>query len=598
MDDSRTAVQRSSRLTAVSATRLLDTGADESFDRLARLAGTLLDVPYAFVTIVDGTRSFWKSCIGVDATDVTDRQNPVEESFCQYVVNTDEPLIVGDARVNEVTRLNPSIEKMGVIAWAGYPLRSIDGHVLGTFCVVDTEVRDWSPDEIEILAALAGAVEGEVRLRTLLDQTAASAENVQREMLGRERLARLAQRLAAADTTEAVAASITDFGAEVFGGTFASLGLLDPLQRELVIHGTAADNVQLSMNYSIVSMTADLPIVDAVRNDETVLLGNRADMARRYPHLMTDFTELRLGSAASVPLRHSEGGLLGALTVGWPHTNEFTTADEALLTTVSLMCAQAIERTQLGDLRRELVSSLQNELLPAAPTIAGLSFAVRYIPANLGIGVGGDWYDVIALDDGRAVIVVGDVVGHGIEAAARMTQVRGAINALAWMFADDLSRVFDEAEQMLRYLQDRFIATVVVFVVDPVAGSVSYLSAGHPPALLCEVSGSTRLLDEGTRPVLGSGQGPAEVGVMAFPEGAVLVAFTDGLVERREQTTDEGTERIAAQLQHAGALPDSAALDPELLAEEIIDNLVADQLVTDDVALVIVRRSQCSKGHS
>ena len=113
------------------------------------------------MTIVDQDRSFWKSCVGVDATDLADRQNTVEESFCQYVIRLDQPLIVADARLDEVTRRNPSIEKMGVIAWAGSPFRSLAGHVLGTFCAVDTKVHHWTTDEIEILGTLTAAVEGE-----------------------------------------------------------------------------------------------------------------------------------------------------------------------------------------------------------------------------------------------------------------------------------------------------------------------------------------------------------------------------------------------------------------------------------------------------
>jgi serine phosphatase RsbU (regulator of sigma subunit) len=164
------------RLAAVRRTALLDTGPEEAFDRLTRLAATLLGTPFAFVTIVDESRSFWKSCIGVDSTDPADRQNTVQQSFCRYVIESDAALIVEDARADPRTRDNPSIELMGVAAWAGFPVRSPDGHVLGTFCAVDTTVRQWTPHDIDVLQTLSQAAAGEIALReAVADAEAATA---------------------------------------------------------------------------------------------------------------------------------------------------------------------------------------------------------------------------------------------------------------------------------------------------------------------------------------------------------------------------------------------------------------------------------------
>ncbi|GID97681.1 histidine kinase [Amorphoplanes digitatis] len=162
------------RLAAVRRTGLLDTGPDEPFDRLARLAATLLGTPFAFVTVVDDTRSFWKSCVGIDSSDPAARQHTVEQSFCQYVIDADAELIVSDAAADERTRYNPSIELMGVAAWAGFPVRSPDGHVLGTFCAIDTVVRDWTPHDIEILHTLSHAASGEIALRDALKEANAA----------------------------------------------------------------------------------------------------------------------------------------------------------------------------------------------------------------------------------------------------------------------------------------------------------------------------------------------------------------------------------------------------------------------------------------
>ncbi|MGI9017648.1 MAG: PP2C family protein-serine/threonine phosphatase [Euzebya sp.] len=171
------------RLAAVRATGLLDSEPEEAFDRLARLAGMVLHAPLAFVTIVDESRSYWKSCIGVDEEAAKMRQNPVEDSFCQYVIGSGQPVITGDAASDPLTRDNPSIEAMGVAAWAGVPLRARDGQVLGTFCVVDTLVREWSQTDIEVLEALAAAASGEIALRASLESASRFAHTLQRSLL-------------------------------------------------------------------------------------------------------------------------------------------------------------------------------------------------------------------------------------------------------------------------------------------------------------------------------------------------------------------------------------------------------------------------------
>jgi serine phosphatase RsbU (regulator of sigma subunit) len=158
------------RLDAVRRSGLLDTGPEEPFDRLTRLACELLDAPFGFVTVVDERRSFWKSCIGVAAVEIADRQNPVDESFCQYVIASDDAVIIDDARLDATTRHNPSIESMGVIAWAGFPVRSPDGHSLGSFCVVDNRPRAWTAENIRTLEVLAHAASGEVALRIAADE--------------------------------------------------------------------------------------------------------------------------------------------------------------------------------------------------------------------------------------------------------------------------------------------------------------------------------------------------------------------------------------------------------------------------------------------
>lgn len=171
------AVLDPARLAAVDASRLVDTAAEEVFDRLARLAATLLGTPLAFVTVVDDERSWYKSVVG--AAEGAQRWGPVEASFCKYVIGEDAECIIGDARANPLTWANPAIEGMGVAAWAGYPVRGPGGEVLGTFCVVDTVPRTWTVDDVTTLRTLAAAATAEIALRAAVREERAQRERAE-----------------------------------------------------------------------------------------------------------------------------------------------------------------------------------------------------------------------------------------------------------------------------------------------------------------------------------------------------------------------------------------------------------------------------------
>jgi sigma-B regulation protein RsbU (phosphoserine phosphatase) len=151
------------RLAAVWRCGLLDTPRETPFDDLTRLAAVLVDAPLAFTTIVDDRRSFWKSAYGLPAD--APRENTVEQSFCQYVVRSRREVVVTDASTDERTRRNPSVEAMGIRAWAGFPLVAPSGHVLGSFCVVDVRPREWTTRDLEVLKTLAQAASREIALR-------------------------------------------------------------------------------------------------------------------------------------------------------------------------------------------------------------------------------------------------------------------------------------------------------------------------------------------------------------------------------------------------------------------------------------------------
>ena len=159
-----TALLAPERLTELHNTRLLDSPPEESFDRLTRLTATVLNVPVALVSLVDSDRQFFKSCLGLAQPWASERQTPLSHSFCRHVVESRRPLVVSDAREHPLLRDNPAIRDLGVIAYAGAPLITSDGHVLGTLCAIDHQPRHWTPEQVEILSNLAGSVLTEIQL--------------------------------------------------------------------------------------------------------------------------------------------------------------------------------------------------------------------------------------------------------------------------------------------------------------------------------------------------------------------------------------------------------------------------------------------------
>ncbi len=145
------------RLAALHRTALLDSPADVAFDRLTRLATRILDVPVALVSLVDEERQFFKSCLGLPEPWASARETPLSHSFCQHAVASGQPLVIEDARLHPLVRDNLAIPDLGVVAYAGIPLVTADGYVLGSFCVIDHQPRAWTDWELAVLTDLAAS---------------------------------------------------------------------------------------------------------------------------------------------------------------------------------------------------------------------------------------------------------------------------------------------------------------------------------------------------------------------------------------------------------------------------------------------------------
>lgn len=174
------------RLARLRATSLLDAPTEEAFDRLTRLAAKLLQAPLSTVTLVDDERQFYMSCTGFPEPLATTRQTPLEFSFCRHTVVLGRPLIISDVRGHPLVGDNPAITEFGVMAYAGIPLLTADGHALGTLCVMDFKVREWTPDQVSSLADLAAAVSTEIELRVDIAERMRVEEALQRAVTLRD----------------------------------------------------------------------------------------------------------------------------------------------------------------------------------------------------------------------------------------------------------------------------------------------------------------------------------------------------------------------------------------------------------------------------
>jgi PAS domain S-box-containing protein len=291
---------------------------------------------------------------------------------------------------------------------------------------------------------------------------------------------------------------------------------------------------------------------------------------------------LELRSVITVPLR-ARGRVIGALALSRSRAGGFDAGDVQLVEELAGRAALALDNAALYSRERRAALTLQRSLLPrAVPPLPSGTCAVRYLPGAAGAEVGGDWYDVIPVSGERVVVVVGDVMGRGVGAAAVMGQLRSAVRAYA-LDDHEPAEVLHRVDRMVTTLDDPALTTCIVVRYDPARGEAVFATAGHLPPLLLRPDGTSSYLDSDPGMPLGVGGAEFIQRTATIEPGSRLVLYTDGLVEDPNSSVDEGLDRLRTA---ATAAPPEG-LGAEAFADAVLNAMRPGQVHDDDIALLV-----------
>jgi PAS domain S-box-containing protein len=439
------------------------------------------------------------------------------------------------------------------------------------------EPREFDDDDRRYVTAVVQACGQALRRATAYEAEQASRGRLQRLLAASEELAAL-------DEPDQVVQSVTRLAATRIG-SWASVSLVEPdgaLRRASVafagppVEATTQEMLEHEVDHGAMVRKV------AVTGEPVVYRGSSGD---------GDVSDtLHDRSWIVVPMAIADR-TLAVLTISDARTDGTVGADLELALDLGRRGASALERVRLRQAaqERELaemeerVELLHRTIVPQhLPELPGIELSAEYQPAEAVVGIGGDWYDAFIGSDGRLVVVVGDVAGHGIEAASLMAQVRNSLRAYA-IEDMDASSILRRLHNMLSTLEDIAMVTAFVGCLDPATKELAWSRAGHPPPLLVEPDGTTRFLDDVNGAPLGTMSKEYATHLTTLAAGSVLLGYTDGLVERRDCVLDEGLAWLANRVREQR----HAALDR--ICNNLIEHPFVPRPYGDDVCLLALR---------
>ncbi len=496
-------------------------------------------------------------------------------------VRTGETVFVGNredahARYPEMSAAWDSLEAH---SGAAAPVRDRVGRVVAVISVLWDRPIVEHTDIRDALDTVAGMV-GQTLERTGL------VDELRRSVVRNQRMADFARLLADVRSVDEMYRAVLDHAAAPVGAAVADIALLTD-------DGRAAP---------LPDVGSSPPIIAADRGREADLTDTASQSLRRRAmttlgagsfatELPADVAE-GLSAAGVVSLVHlpliaPDGAGLGVVALAWDRPQELTPTILAKMRTLAELVSQTLQRTQLREAEHRLVVSLQERVAHPLPPARGLRIAERYLPAAAQVGMGGDWFEGIGLDEHRVAIVIGDIAGHGINAVADMVELRAIIGSLL-RSSTPLEEVYPQVASLLQQGNSGLTATSCTAVFDTTADTVRYVSAGHLPPVLARPDGTVELLELGRQPLLGVPSTPVTPGTAPFEPGSVLAVYTDGIVERRREPIDESLERLRGAMEELVSEP--GPRDVEAVADQLLERCLGSRSTDDDVALVVVAR--------
>jgi len=407
-------------------------------------------------------------------------------------------------------------------------------------------------------------------------------------------LGHLAAALGDAATTDDVARAALSWATRAPGVLRVGLAVSRGAGRELRFVAGDGDAVGPDgVRWCHIDGLADIPLAQTVRDGSPVFVRSLDDLARRYPHMLEHQRALGTRSMAAIPLRVRDERL-GGLLVCFDTERDFGPADEEFLAAFATQVSQALRRGLTVEASPSTAEQLQHSLMThALPDLDRLVLGAHYHAGERGAGVGGDWYDVLPMADGSAVVALGDVMGKGSSAALLMGQVRAATRAYALLDSSP-GVVLQRLDGLVRSLAvPEQIVTMVCGVVDPDRRSLVLAVAGHPPPLLVPLVGAPAVLHGEAGPPLGLSAGPWPQTVVDLDDDLAVVLYSNGLVESREVDFFSGLDRVC---------DDVSAMDPlrrtprEVCAR--LGELSWKREADDDVTLLAVGRTSRRRRHT
>ncbi|MFD9391704.1 SpoIIE family protein phosphatase [Streptomyces sp. NPDC060000] len=380
--------------------------------------------------------------------------------------------------------------------------------------------------------------------------------------------------------TEAVGVSdvverVADEVQAAFGAR--ALALMAEEEGRLRIIGYRNYSADLMDRFDAIPLTADTPAVRVLTSGNPCFFTSFAELKREYPAAVL---QDGMASWAFLPLI-TTGRSVGSMVLAYDQPRPFAPQERAVLTALAGLIAQALDRAHLYDAEHQLARNLQAGLLPRTlPSVPGLEVAARYLPAGRGMGIGGDFYDFIRLDETTAAAAIGDVQGHNVQAATLMGQVRTAVHATA---GAPPGEVLARTNRLLTDLDPGLFTSCTYIALDMARHHACLATAGHPPPILRHPDGHTEVVP--LQPGLLLGIDPAAdypTTEISLSPGTVLALYTDGLVEAPGVDIEDAIHSLADRLAQA------STQNMQALADTLVGHAPRSAPRSDDIALLLI----------